>query len=132
MHRHTPIAIITLLGFLALDVSSNPVFALGHVYLGAHSKTEIKTTCDRVSGTYFEGGGMYGCWGKGGDVNCTNQTKTCVGTCEKCGQRIQDLGGLSGILASGSWFPEFAPPSAGRVRRPINPYGPYVVPYVVR
>ena len=35
MHRHTLIAIITLLGFLALDVSSNPVFALGHVYLGA-------------------------------------------------------------------------------------------------
>ena len=31
MHRHTLIAIITLLGFLALDVSSNPVFALGHV-----------------------------------------------------------------------------------------------------
>jgi hypothetical protein len=122
MHRHALIAILTALGFLALDVSSNAVFALGHVFLGGHSEKEIKKTCDKVGGSYFQGSGAYGCWGPGGDVNCSSKTKNCVGTCEKCGQRLQDLGGTSGILTSGSWFPVFAPPTAGGVRRPINPY----------
>jgi hypothetical protein len=121
MHRHALIAIITVLGFLTLDVSSNPVFALGHVYLGSHSKQDIKNHCDAAGGVYFEGGGTYGCWGPGGDVTCSEQTGTCIGTCEKCG-RVVVLGDISGVLIWGSWFPVFAPPPAGEVRRPINPY----------
>jgi hypothetical protein len=121
MHRHALIAILAVLGFLTLDVSSNPVFALGHVYLGTHSQKDIKQHCDAAGGTYISGGGTYGCWGPGGDVNCSAGTKTCFGTCEKCSQPPHDLGGISGILTSGSWF-QFAPPTAGEVRRPINPY----------
>jgi hypothetical protein len=121
MHRHALITILTVLGFLTLDVSSSPLFALGHVYLGKHSKKDIEKHCDAAGGTNFEGGGTYGCWGPGGDVTCTAKTGTCIGTCEKCGQRLHDLGGISGILISGSWF-QFAPPTAGEMRRPINPY----------
>ncbi len=120
MHRHALIAIITMLGFLTLDVSSNSVFALGHTYLGSHSKQDIKNHCDAAGGIYFESGGTYGCWGPGGDVTCSDQTGTCYGTCEKCG-RVVDLGGISGVIISGSWLPEFAPPPAGELR-PINPF----------
>src|ERR1700758_5622237 len=84
MHRHALIAIITVLGFLTLDVSSNPVFALGHTWLGSHSKQDIQNHCDAAGGIYFESGGTYGCWGPGGDVTCSEQTGTCYGTCEKC------------------------------------------------
>lgn len=122
MHRLALIAILTVLAFMTLDVSSNPVSALGHVYLGAHSKQDIKRHCEAAGGEYFEGGGTYGCWGPGGDVTCSSATGTCIGTCERCGQRLQDLGGISGLLASGSWF-QLSPPPAGKVRRrPINPY----------
>jgi hypothetical protein len=123
MHRQALIAILTVLGFLTLDVSSNPVFALGHEFLGTHDKKDIDKHCADAGGEPFSGGGIYGCWGPGGDVTCSQQTKTCYGTCEKCGQRVSYLGGISGILAWGSWFPQFAPPPrAGNVRRPINPY----------
>jgi hypothetical protein len=122
MNRHALIAILTVLGFLTIDVSLNPTFALGHVYLGSHSKQDMKNHCDAAGGIYFESGGTYGCWGPGGDVTCSEQTGTCYGTCEKCGQRVVDLGGVRGVLISGSWFFQFAPPPAGKVRRPINPY----------
>jgi hypothetical protein len=121
MHKHALIAIVTALSFLTLDLSSNPVFALGHTYLGSHSKQDIKNHCDAAGGTYFESGGTYGCWGPGGDVTCSDQTGTCYGTCEKCG-RVVNLGGISGVIVSGSWLPEFAPPPAAGVRKPINPF----------
>ena len=77
-----PLGISAALGFGPGVASAG----LGHVCLGAHTRKDIKDHCDAAGGTSFEGSGTYGCWGPGGDVNYTDKSGTCIGTCEKCGR----------------------------------------------
>jgi hypothetical protein len=104
MHRLALIAILTVFAFMTVDVSSNPVLALGHVTLGKHSMNDIKSHCDAAGGSYYNSGGVYGCFGPGGDVTCSAKTRNCFGTCENCGARLSETDAISGILTSGGWF----------------------------
>ena len=55
-----PLGISAALGFGPGVASAG----LGHVWLGAHTKKDIKDHCDAAGGMSFEGSGTYGCWGR--------------------------------------------------------------------
>jgi hypothetical protein len=69
---------------------------------GTHSSDEIRATCNRVGGSFSEGGGVYGCTkqcsGQGCSVTCVGGK--CTGQCPKCGHRERRLPELGGTDAA--------------------------------
>jgi hypothetical protein len=115
-----PIA-LTLFAFAALGFLSGPALA-GHVILsGQHSPADIQSHCRAAGGSYYNSGGVYGCWGPGGDVTCSGKVQRCFGTCGNCGAREAGTGGkgVAGILKS----PTFAYTS--RPKRQSGPLKPF-------
>jgi hypothetical protein len=100
MHRLALTAIaLTGLVFTTLGVSSTAALA-GHVTIsGTHSTSEIKSKCDGAGGSFYSSGGVYGCFGPGGDVTC-NQAGKCFGTCSNCQARMVGKIGIAGVLTS--------------------------------
>jgi hypothetical protein len=106
MRKFARIAIIAA-AFTALTLPPGAALALGHVTLGKHSTTDIKNHCDAAGGTYYNSDGVYGCFGPGGDVTCSQKSKRCFGTCENCGSaRLSGQDELSPILTQRGfgWF----------------------------
>lgn len=101
MRRHVTIA-IGLFALITLGLVSRPALAMGHVTLGSHSTGDIKKHCDSAGGSYYNSGGVYGCFGPGGDVTCSGKTGKCFGSCTNCAAAMPGgkggPKGVSGIL----------------------------------
>jgi hypothetical protein len=106
---------VALIPFVCTGYLSTAI-ALGHTPLGKHDVNDIDKHCADVNGTPFDSGGIYGCWGPGGDVTCSHQTGTCFGTCERCGQRMSEQDKVIRAIL------EQSQPSRARER--TNPFGP--------
>jgi len=101
--RLAPLSIgLTMFAFAMLVMSSSAALAMGHVGLGSHSTNDIKSHCDAAGGSYYNSGGVYGCFGPGGDVTCSGKNGKCFGSCSKCGSaaRLSGKGGIDGFLRS--------------------------------
>jgi hypothetical protein len=101
--RFAPLSIgLTIFAFAILGLSSSATLAMGHVGLGSHSTSDIKSHCDAAGGSYYNSGGVYGCFGPGGDVTCSGKNGKCFGSCSKCGSaaRLSGKGGVAGFLKS--------------------------------
>jgi hypothetical protein len=87
-----------LFAFLVF-VSGTTAAIAGHVSLGTHNESDISGHCGAAGGSYYNSGGVYGCFGPGGDVTCSGKTKKCFGTCSNCSASRASLGGfLAGKL----------------------------------
>ena len=70
---------------------------------GTHTSDEIKTTCKKNGGAFYDGAGSshsnYGCVGRKGTVEC-DKNGNCTGTCDKCGGKSASSGkgGVGGVL----------------------------------
>jgi hypothetical protein len=118
-----PLGISAALGF-GPGVAS----ALGHVDLGSHSQKDIEDHCGAAGGTSVDSDGVYGCWGSGGDVTCSKQTKTCYGTCEKCDDyAIRGSASLDEV--TGRHEVEGTPPAEGTPPPPPAGTPPVVHPF---
>ncbi len=98
--RLAPLSIgLTMFAFAMLVMSSSAALAMGHVGLGSHSTNDIKSHCDAAGGSYYNSGGVYGCFGPGGDVTCSGKNGKCFGSCSKCGSaaRLSGKGGIDGF-----------------------------------
>jgi hypothetical protein len=94
MRRLALIAIgLSVLAFTTLGFLSNAALAAHVTISGTHSTGDIKSHCDAAGGSYYNSGGVYGCFGPGGDVTCSDKTKKCFGTCGNCGA-ARSVGGI--------------------------------------
>ena len=82
MGRHL-IAVI-LLGTLCLF--SNEGWAKNIQLQQKHSSADIKAHCSAAGGDFYVTESTYGCATSKGEVNCEKATKTCQGSCDRCGR----------------------------------------------
>jgi hypothetical protein len=97
---------------------------------GTHGEADIKSHCDSAGGVYTTNdGGRYGCYAKGGEIECQNGK--CVGRCETCGKGAAIahkgdpiLGVLSGTtLKAGTNARTKTTAAPTRVKRPVADSG---------
>jgi hypothetical protein len=111
---------LAVLALTTLGVSSRVTFALGHVFLGKHSETDIDDHCKAAGGTPTAGHGTYGCFGPGGDVTCSTDTKTCYGTCTKCSAAARGKGHVRGVQGFLTLAPAGSHLKAGTSKGKVN------------
>ena len=88
---------------------------------GTHSASEIKGSCDKAGGVYFEGkGNGYSCVAAGGSVSCSAGGK-CTGDCKTCGDVIVKNGksSVTGVL-SGSTLKQSSSASTKPTAEPVK------------
>jgi hypothetical protein len=99
MHKPACGLLASILFSLLVFVSGTTAAIAGHVTLGTHNESDISSHCGAAGGSYYNSGGVYGCFGPGGDVTCSGKTKKCFGTCSNCSAARASLGGfLAGKL----------------------------------
>jgi hypothetical protein len=99
MHKPAYGLVASILFAFAVFGFGTTTAVAGHVTLGTHNESDIAGHCGAAGGSYYNSGGVYGCFGPGGDVTCSGKTKKCFGTCSNCSAARASLGSfLSGKL----------------------------------
>jgi hypothetical protein len=106
-------------GLVMFGLFAGDAFA-GHVTIhGTHPPSDIAGHCHAAGGSFYNSGGVYGCFGPGGDVTCSGKSQKCFGTCGNCSAQVVGKGGLKGVLA-----PTRGVKQVGSGAQPTNPRGP--------